>query len=205
MTQIPVFSITGAKLTPVTVPDKIFKAKINPVLMAQAVRVYLNNQRQAAARTKNRGEIKVTHAKVWRQKGTGRARHGSRNAPVFVGGAKAHGPAGTQNYWRKLNQKQKRASLHSALSLKFKNKQIICLSGWEKLKAKTKIFDQLFTKLKLNKNNLWLLLDKPQTTIKRATANLPYLRLELANNLTTYSVLKARTLIFTRESLQCLK
>lgn len=200
MAKIEVYSASGTKLAPVTAPDKIFKAKINPALMAQAVRVYLSNQRQAPARTKDRGDIAVTHAKVWRQKGTGRARHGSRNAPVFVGGAKAHGPTGTQNYRRRLSQKQKRASLYSALSLKFKDKQIICLSGLEKLTPKTKNFDQVFTKLKLDRKNLHLFASG--NNIKRGTANLPYFT--LTHNLNTYNILKARTLIFTKESLKSL-
>lgn len=200
MAKIEVYSASGTKLAPVTVPDKVFKAKINPALMAQAVRVYLSNQRQASARSKDRGDIAVTHAKVWRQKGTGRARHGSRNAPVFVGGAKAHGPTGTQNYRRRLSQKQKCASLYSALSLKLKDKQIICLSGLEKLTPKTKNFDRVFTKLKLDRKNLYLFASG--NNVKRGIANLPYLT--LAHNLNTYNILKARTLIFTKESLKSL-
>lgn len=205
MTTLPLFSAAGTKLTPVKVTDKIFKAKINPALMAQAVKVYLGNQRQASAQAKDRGDIAVTHAKVWRQKGTGRARHGSRNAPTFIGGAKAHGPSGTQNYWRRLNKKQKRAGLYSALSLKFKDSQIIAVSGLEKLAPKTKNFDQLINKLKLNKKQILLLTDKLHLNIRRGSANLAYLKSETVNNLNTYSVLSARTLIFTKEALTCLK
>lgn len=198
MAKIDVFSPAGTKLTPVTVADKIFKAKINQPLMAQAVRVYLSNQRQSSAKAKDRGDVRVTHAKVWRQKGTGRARHGSRNAPVFVGGAKAHGPTGRQNYRLKLTKKQKQAALYSALSLKFKDKQIICLSGLEKLEPKTKNFDQVFTKLKLTKKNL--LLFASGDNLKRGTANLNYL--ELTTSLNTYNTLKAGTLLFTKEGLR---
>lgn len=198
MAKIDVFSANGTKLTPVTVPDKIFKAKINQALMLQAVRVYRGNRRLTPARAKDRGDIRVTHAKVWRQKGTGRARHGSRNAPVFVGGAKAHGPTGQQNFWRILSKKQRRASLCSALSLKFKNKQIICLSGLEKLTPKTKNFDQMMVKLKLPRKNI--LLYAAGENLRRGTANLNYL--ELTNSLNTYSILKARTLIFTKDSLK---
>src|SRR3989344_4194294 len=97
MTKLPVFDHKGTKLTSMTVADGLFAAKINQALMDQAVRVYLSSQRRGLAKSKRRGEVKVTKAKVWRQKGTGRARHGSRNAPVFVGGGKAHGPTGEQN------------------------------------------------------------------------------------------------------------
>ena len=204
MTMIPAFSTSGTKLTAVKASDKVFKAKINPALMAQAVKVYLGNQRAASASAKDRNDVAVTHAKVWRQKGTCRARHGSRNAPIFVGGAKAHGPSGTQNHYRKLSKKQKQASLHSALSLKFKEGKILVVVGFDKLELKTKKFNQVVAKLKLEPNHLLLLLDKSQSKMRRAVKNLPFMATDLPNNLTTYSVLHARTLIFTKEGLKCL-
>ncbi len=205
MATLTLFSTSGTKLTPVSVPDKIFKAKVNEPLMAQAVQVYLSNQRSGSAWAKDRGDVKVTHAKVWKQKGTGRARHGSKNAPIFVGGAKAHGPTGTQNYSRKLTKSQKKASVYSALSLKFKEGKILAVSGLEKLEPKTKSFDQMLDKLKLDKSKVLLLVDKIQEKIQRGTNNLPYLTLDLAKNLNTYSILKSRMLIFTKESVKCLE
>ena len=125
MPSLDVYSTSGKKTSTTSVKKKFFEAKINSSLMAQAIRVYLSNQRQAPAKTKSRGEVKVTKKKVWRQKGTGRARHGSRNAPIFVGGGKAHGPSGTQNYKLKMSKKMKKASLFSALSEQFKAKKRI--------------------------------------------------------------------------------
>jgi large subunit ribosomal protein L4 len=205
MSTLALFSTSGTKLTPVSVPDKIFKAKINEPLMAQAVRVYLSNQRAATAWAKDRGDVNVTHAKVWKQKGTGRARHGAKNAPIFVGGAKAHGPSGTQNFNRKLTKSQKRASVYSALSLKFKEGAILAVSGLEKLDPKTKAFDQMVSKLRLDKNKLLLLVDKNQVNVTRGTNNLSYLTLDLAKNINTYSVLNSKLLIFTKEGLKCLE
>lgn len=204
MSLIPTFSVTGAKLASLKVEDKVFKAKINPALMAQAVRVYLSNQRQASAQSKSRNEVSVTHAKVWRQKGTGRARHGSRNAPIFVGGAKAHGPSGRQNYSLKLSKKQKQASLNSALSQQFKEGNILVVAGLDKVEPKTQKFDQIMTKLKLEKKQLLLLTDKPQINIWRGVNNLSYLRALPVASLNTYTVLRAKNLIFTKESLKCL-
>ena len=203
MTLIPAFSASGTKLTGIKVPDKVFKAKINSALMAQAVRVYLSNQRQGSARSKSRNEVSVTHMKVWRQKGTGRARHGSRNAPIFVGGAKAHGPSGRQNYSLKLSKKQKQVSLYSALSKQFKAGNILALGGLDKVELKTKKFDQVMDKLKLDKKKLLLLLDKDERKIVRGIKNLPYMTNDLAVNLSTYAALNAKTIIFTKESLKC--
>lgn len=202
MSLIPTFSVTGAKLASLKAADKVFKAKINPVLMAQAVRVYLSNQRQASAQSKSRNEVSVTHAKVWRQKGTGRARHGSRNAPIFVGGAKAHGPSGRQNYALKLSKKQKQASLHSALSQQFKEGNLLVVVGLDKVESKTQKFDRIMTKLKLEKKKILLLLAREELKIKRGVRNLRYL--ETMTNLTTYTILKAKKIIFTKESLKCL-
>lgn len=201
MTIIPTFSASGTKLTGLKVPDKVFKAKINSPLMAQAVRVYLSNQRQGSAQAKSRNEVSVTHMKVWRQKGTGRARHGSRNAPIFVGGAKAHGPSGRQNYSLKLSKKQKQVSLYSALSKQFKAGNILALGGLDKVDLKTKKFDQVIDKLKLDKKKILLLLAKEELKIKRGVRNLRYL--DSVTDLTTYTVLNAKTIIFTKESLKC--
>ncbi|MCX6816933.1 MAG: 50S ribosomal protein L4 [Candidatus Beckwithbacteria bacterium] len=205
MLKIDVYSTSGTKLTPLTVSEKIFGAKINQNLMAQAVRVYLANQRLANAQTKRRGDVDVTKAKVWRQKGTGRARHGSRNAPIFVGGGKAHGPTGTQNYTLKFPQKMKQLSLFSALTTKFKNKEILVVDGLDKVKAKTKAFDKIFHALIKSPKKLLLLLDKTNQTIKRGSANLEYLTLSLATSLNTYQALNSRHLIFTKEALKALE
>lgn len=202
MPSLDIFTTTGKKTTTLAVKKKFFGAKINPELMAQAVRVYLSNQRQAPAKTKKRGEVKVTKTKVWRQKGTGRARHGSRNAPIFVGGAKAHGPSGEQNYKLKMSKKMKQASLFSALSSQFKDKKIICLSGLTKLEPKTKAFNKSFNSLTKNPKKLTLVIGADSKTIIRPTKNLPYLNILPAKDLTTYHVLNCNQLIFTKDAIK---
>src|SRR3989338_9033976 len=150
MTKLPVFDQKGTKLTPMTVSDLIFAVKVNQPLMDQASKVYLSNQRRSLAKAKRRGEVKVTKAKVWQQKGTGRACHGSRNAPIFVGGGQAHGPTGEQNYKRTLSTPMKRQSLFSALTFKLKNDSILVVDKLDTLKPKTAIFDKLFSKITKN-------------------------------------------------------
>src|SRR3989344_4073637 len=98
MISVPAFSITGESLKVVTLPVKVFGVKADPALLAQAVRIYLGNQRKSSAKTKTRAEVEGSTRKIYRQKGTGRARHGSIRAPIFVGGGIAHGPDGSQNY-----------------------------------------------------------------------------------------------------------
>src|SRR3989338_4775942 len=89
---VPVLDVSGKKTGTVTLPKEIFAVTVSPKLIAQAARVYSANQRQSSAKTKTRGEVTGSRRKVWRQKGTGRARHGDRYAPIFVGGGIAHGP-----------------------------------------------------------------------------------------------------------------
>ncbi|MDZ7586465.1 MAG: 50S ribosomal protein L4 [Patescibacteria group bacterium] len=201
MTKLDILSTSAKKISTITVKDKIFKAKINSDLMNQAVRVYLSNQRSASARTKDRNQIKVTHAKVWRQKGTGRARHGSRNAPIFVGGSKTHGPSGFQTFSLKMPQKMKQLSLFSALTVKLKESQLLVVDGLEKIKPSTKAFDKIFNALVKQPKKLLLLIDKPQPDIKRGVNNLQYLNLGLAASLNTYQVLNSQYLIFTKAAL----
>ncbi len=104
MPTVDLFLISGEKAGKVTLPSEIFAAKINNQLMAQAVRVFLANQRKARAKTKTRGKVEGSGKKIWAQKGTGRARHGDRYAPIFVGGGISHGPTGKENFKLKMRK-----------------------------------------------------------------------------------------------------
>src|SRR3989337_4392523 len=103
--NIDIVNSQNKKVDTMTLPKEIFGLPDNPNLMAQAIRVYLANQHQGSKKTLTRGEVNRTTAKVWKQKGTGRARHGSRKAPIFVGGGIAHGPRGVTAASLKLTKK----------------------------------------------------------------------------------------------------
>ena len=135
--KISVYSTAGKVLESMTLPKEVFDAKINNNLMTQAVRVYMANQRRGTVKTKTRGEVKISTRKIYRQKGTGRARHGAKSAPIFVGGGVAFGPR-QRDYSLKLNQKSRKAALFSALSSKLKDGEIKIVTGLEKLEPKTK-------------------------------------------------------------------
>jgi large subunit ribosomal protein L4 len=113
--KLKTLTMTGTSST-ITVSDDIFGAEVNAELMAQAVRVYRARLRQGTAKTKTRAEINRTHAKWFKQKGTGNARHGARTPNIFVGGGVSHGPDGNQNWSLALNQTMKHRALVSALS-----------------------------------------------------------------------------------------
>jgi len=207
MPKLVVYNTKGEKQSTLSLPEKIFAAPVNPQLMAQAVRVYLSNQRQARAKTKSRGEVAISTRKIYRQKGTGRARHGSRNAPIFVGGGIAHGPRGNQNYRLRLPKKMKRKALFSALTAKLQDKKILAVKGLEKLEPKTKHFHQLFLKLfkKQPPRHLLLVLPQPLSSVTRGARNLPFVQIVSANQLNTYQVLRADSLVFMPETIKALK
>lgn len=207
MLKIDLYTIAGVKSGEIELPKEIFGVKINETLMAQAVRVFLSNQRKAGAKTKTRSEIAKTTAKWFKQKGTGRARHGSKSAPIFVGGGVSHGPTGGQNYQLKMPKKMKRQALFSALTSKLKDKEILVIKDLDKIEAKTKKMNESLGKLKINnqKTKILIVLDKKNENIMRAGRNIKNLDLVQANYLNTYQVLNGGKLVFMKEAIEKLK
>ena len=150
MPKIDVYTITGTKSGQIELPKEIFAAKVNKPLMAQAVRVYLGNQRRSGARAQTRSEVNRTKAKWFRQKGTGHARHGARSAPIFVGGGKAHGPTGEENYHLKMSQAMKKKALFSALTARLNDNEIMVIKDLAKIEPKTKKMSEILNKLLKN-------------------------------------------------------
>jgi len=208
MARVDLYDMAGKKTGKIELPNKLFVGKINQILMAQAVRVYLANRRAGSAKAKGRSEItSLSTAKIWRQKGTGRARHSSRRAPIFVGGGKAHGPTGKQNYSLKLSKKMKQAALISALTLKHKDKTVWVIKDLENIKEKTKLglkTLKVILKDKVEQKIGLVLSGKPGKTV-RSFRNLKQVDLYSSAGLNTYSTLRADQLVFTKQSLEDLR
>lgn len=205
MIKINVLSRAGKPKSEITLPEAIFGAKINPVLMAQAVRVYLSNQRLDAAHTKTRAEVNRTKAKWFRQKGTGHARHGSKSAPIFVGGGIAHGPR--NHAWHlELPLNMKRAALASALTQKLQDKNLLVIESAKNFTPKTKVAIDTLKKLELNPGSkkIGWVLGESSTNLIKAARNIENVTLRNASQLTTYDVLHAQTLILQEDSLDIL-
>ncbi len=204
MPRIDIYDTTGKKTSKIQLPKEIFEAKINEQLMAQAVRVYLANQRKARAKTKKRGEVVGSRRKIYRQKGTGQARHADRYAPIFVGGGIAHGPRGGPAKRLKMPKKMRRLALFSALTSKLKEKSIIVVEGLEKMKPKTKEMVKIMQNFDLE-GKILLVQAKKIENIVRAARNIANVKLMPANLLNTYEVLKRRRLLLTKDSIKALK
>lgn len=206
MPKVAVVNTSGKAAGQVELPKEIFAAKVNPDLMAQAVRVYLSNQRKARAKTKTRGEVVGSGRKIWRQKGTGRARHGDRYAPIFVGGGIAHGPTGEENYKLLLPKKMKRRALFSALTAKLAEGELLVVKGLDKVSGKTAEMAKIFKNLKVSaKDKPLIALPDGIENLARASRNLAGVRLTRAESLNTYQVLNTKRLIFLPESIERLK
>lgn len=200
--SVPVYSLAGRAVGMLALPKEIFGQKVNKKLLSQAVRVYMTNQKSLPGSTKTRGEVEGSTAKIYRQKGTGRARHGAIRAPVFVGGGITFGPKPRKT---KLNlpQKMKKAALISALSSKIEDKNVIGLSGAEKATGKTKEVSGLVKHLKLT--TALIVTGDKMDNIARASRNIPGLTILPANQLNAYEVLRHQFLIISKESLEKLK
>ena len=127
---VSMYNTRGEAVGEIDLPTDIFDAPVNVSLMHQALVRQLANARQGTHKAKSRGEVNRSKAKWYRQKGTGRARHGSRNANLFVGGGVAHGPR-PRSYAKKMPRKMRRAALRSALSVKAMEDQIVVLDNLE--------------------------------------------------------------------------
>lgn len=203
---IEVFDLEGKVVGKIPLPEEIFGAKINKVLIAQAVRVYRANQRLGTVSTKTRGEVEGSTRKIYRQKGTGRARHGSIRAPIFVHGGIVFGPK-PRDYSLYLPQKMKRTALFSSLSDKFNNGKVKILQGIEKIEPKTKKFISAIDKLGLNNKNKKILLitSSEIENLKRAARNIEGVSITSANRLNTYDILNHQHILFMKEAIEQLR
>jgi large subunit ribosomal protein L4 len=200
--NIDVFDINAKKVSSLALPLSVFGVKISPSLIAQSVRSYLSNQRKARPMTKNRAEVRGTTKKMWAQKGTGRARHGSAKAPIFVGGGIAHGPRGQQNYKLKMSKKMKKGALFSVLSQHAHNKNIIAIKSLSSFQPKTKSALTFLSKLQKDDKKVAIITSKPLTTVKRAFRNLPSVTILNLNSLSAYQLAKQNQLIFSVKAIK---
>lgn len=203
---IPVYNIEGRLIKRKTLPKEIFSVEVNKKLLTHYVRVYLANQRQGTASTKTRSEVKGSTRKIYRQKGTGRARHGAITAPIFVGGGVVGGPRPT-DYSLKMNKKQKRKAFLYALSLIQKNNSILELSGdISSFKAKTKIFADFLKKLDLHEKKILLVLPKfEKNNLVLASRNVRSVILRDINSLNAYDLLNTEKVILADQTLKVLE
>ncbi len=204
--QTYLYDLQGSVAGKIMLPPEIFAVSASPALFAQTVRVYLANQRSGTHATKTRNQVIGSTRKIYRQKGTGRARHGDIKAPIFIGGGIAHGPH-PRDYSLSLPQKMKRKALFGALTDKLVNNCLKVVAGLETLPVKTKEIFSVLQKLNLTgpkeKKEAVVMLVTPQKmeNLYLAGRNLSCLTVRQANLLNTYEILKHKYLLLTKETI----
>jgi large subunit ribosomal protein L4 len=164
-------NLSGATVGTIELPADIFEAKINTGLMWQYYMMQRDNARLGTHKVKTRSEINRTHAKWYRQKGTGRARHGSRNAPIFVGGGRSHGPL-PHKYTKHMPRAMRHAALRSALSAAARDQQIVVVENLDIPEAKTKVVAGIVKTL-VGDSKVLILTPGRNESFERSVRNLP--------------------------------
>jgi large subunit ribosomal protein L4 len=200
--KVAVTGVDGVSKGNISLSSEVFGQKPNKTLIAQAVRVYLANQRQGTASTKTRSEVVGSTRKIYRQKGTGRARHGAIKAPIFVGGGIAFGPH-PRDFSLSMPAKMKRIALISALSEKAQGGLVRVIDG--DFSGKTKEVAKLMTSLECTKkgkvDKVLFVIDN-NANAKKGAHNLDGLALENVATLSTYEVVVSKNIIFLKNAVE---
>lgn len=191
------YSLLGKEAGNLDLPKSIFEGEINKPLLSQAIRVYSNNEKGHFSNTKTRGEVQGSTRKIYKQKGTGRARHGSIMAPIFVGGGIALGPK-VRLTVMELPKKMKKAALVAAMRTKFAEKEILGVADLAQSSGKTAEFSKFLKGMQ--KKTALLVLDTPQDMVIRAIRNLKGLSVTTVSEINVFEVIRHQSLFMTKEA-----
>ena len=207
--ETDVYNLQNQKVGTIELPATVFGARWNATLVKQVLDAQLSNRREPWAHTKTRGEVRGGGKKPWRQKGTGRARHGSTRSPIWVGGGVAHGPRNDRDYSQKVNKKMKRAALFAALSRKAKDGEIKVFDTLALEAAKTKALaaalnNILHMKKNAKRYDVLLVAANAGTENKnlfRASSNLQKAKALDAASLNIYDILNHKNLFLDKDAI----
>ena len=199
--KLDIFNIQGEKTgRAVDLPDDVFGGEPNEHVLYLAVKQYLANQRQGTHKSKERWEISGSTRKLHKQKGTGGSRKGDINSPLFPGGARVFGPR-PRDYEQKLNKKVKRLARKSALCAKAKTGSIVIVEDFNFEAPKTKTFVEMLSKLNVGKKSLVVVAEQNEN-VHLSSRNIPNTKLVRAQDVNTYEIMYANTLVLSEGSIQ---
>jgi large subunit ribosomal protein L4 len=202
--QAKIYNQKGAEGGTIDLPAKVFGAKWRADLVHQVVEGMRSNKRAGTADTKDRGEVRGGGRKPWKQKGTGRARHGSSRSPIWVGGGVTHGPLAEKNYKRKLSKKMRAQALFSVLSKKLKDNEILFVDSLEMTKINTKagvsVINNLtkvgnLKNLKNKKPKILMALFERNVGAEKSFRNIPILDIVFLKNINPMDILNYKYLL----------
>ena len=208
--KIKVYNQNAEQVGEMELADKVFGVKVNQALVHQAVVTQMANERKVIAHTKDRGEVRGGGRKPWKQKGTGRARHGSSRSPIWIGGGVTFGPRNERNFKMRINKKMKQNAILMALADKAANNNLVILDKLEMAEFKTKIFKGIIEKLeqiagKKLKRSILIIVDKGDERLKYSAKNLPGIELLNLDNINLVDLLKYKDLVMTKVAVEKLE
>ena len=202
MANVSVYNIEGKEVGSIELNDAVFGVEVNEHLVHMAVVNQLANNRQGTQSAKTRSEVSGGGRKPWRQKGTGHARQGSSRAPQWTGGGIVFAPK-PRDYSFKMNKKEKRIALLSALSSKVAESKIVVLDEFKLDEIKTKKFVEVMNNLKVE--NALVVLEGENKNVVLSGRNIPSVKVTATNEINTYDVLKYTTLVVTKAAVEKLE
>jgi large subunit ribosomal protein L4 len=197
MTTLAVYDIGNQKISDMELDDRVFDAKINPTLLYDVVRKSLSARRIGTAATKNRTLVRGGGAKPWKQKGTGRARAGSRRSPLWRGGGTIFGPM-PRDYILSLPEKMRRAALRAALTMKYKEGKLILLDDFPLEGFKTRQVLEVLKRFQVE--DVLIVTEEKRAFLERSAQNLPNVKILRQEGLNVYDILNHEYLILLRQA-----
>ena len=202
MATVSVYNMEGNEVGTIELSDAVFGVDVNEHLVHMAVVAQLANKRQGTQKAKTRSEVSGGGRKPWRQKGTGHARQGSTRAPQWTGGGVVFAPT-PRSYEIKLNKKERRLALKSALTSRVQENKLIVLDELKLSAPKTKDMQKVLDALKVNK--ALVVLNENDANVVLSTRNIPDVVTVLANTINVYDILKYNTVILTKASVAAIE
>ena len=202
MANVVVYNMEGNEVGTIELSDAVFGVEVNEHLVHMAVVQQLANKRQGTQKAKTRSEVSGGGRKPWRQKGTGHARQGSTRAPQWTGGGMVFAPV-PRDYSFKLNKKEKRAALKSALTSRVQANKLIVVDELKFDGIKTKSFKQVMDNLKVEKG--LVVINENDANVVMSARNLPTINTTLTSTLNVYDVMKAGTVVLTKDAVKTIE
>ena len=202
MANLSVFNMEGKEVGTIEVSDAVFGVEVNEHLVHMAVVQQLANKRQGTQKAKTRSEVSGGGRKPWRQKGTGHARQGSTRAPQWTGGGVVFAPV-PRDYSFKLNRKEKRAALKSALTDRVQTNRLVVVDELKFDEIKTKNFAQVMKNL--NVSNGLVVVNENDEKVMMSAKNIPDVKMALPNTISVYDVMKAGKVVLTKDAVKTIE
>ena len=203
MAKVKVYNISANVVGETNLPDDLFAVEYNEPLIHEVVVAYNANQRQGTKSALTRSEVRGHAKKPWRQKGTGRARHGSTKGPQWTGGGIVFAPK-PRDFSKKVNKQKKRYALLSAISAKLAQNEFVVLDKFDFASAKTKEAKAFLDAFKFDKSVL-VVNDLNNENVRLASANIKNLSLSEIDNLNVYDVISNKNIVFTQSAIKSLE